>query len=385
MNMLELRIDPDIHGLFDGLYDEQTFQSLKEDIRKNGIHNEGVVVEKPEEFKGVIVCGEKRWEITNELGIKFPYRLAKFEDKDEMMEYAKNDNILRRNLEPFEIAIVEQRFIKFERKYARRRQLSQLSDVGDELPLDKCLSDGETETGRIRYKIAKKMGVSHETARKTLYILDKTPKNEVPEVAKRIRSKQSSINKEFKKIIEREIPQTRDLTPIPKGKYHTIVIDPPWEVKKIIREVRPKQIENLDYPTMTVEQIKQIPIKNHIMEDGCHVYLWVTHKYLPKAFEIFKTWGVKYECLLTWIKNVGFTPFSWMYSTEHVLFGRVGSLELLKKGKRLDFHGKVREHSRKPDEFYELVKEVSPEPRLEMFSREKREGFIQHGDETGKF
>ncbi len=74
-----------------------------------------------------------------------------------------------------------------------------------------------------------------------------------------------------------------------------------------------------------------------------------------------------------------------MYSTEHVLFCRKGNLPLLAIGKRLDFYGKVREHSRKPDEFYDLVKTVSPGPRIDVFSREKREGFDQFGNEVEKF
>ena len=74
-----------------------------------------------------------------------------------------------------------------------------------------------------------------------------------------------------------------------------------------------------------------------------------------------------------------------MYSTELVLFGRVGNLSLLKNGLRIDFNGKVREHSRKPDEFYDLVKQASPEPRIDIFSREKRDGFNQYGNEVDKF
>ena len=135
---------------------------------------------------------------------------------------------------------------------------------------------------------------------------------------------------------------------------------------------------------MTLEEIYDFPLQKIIMSN-CHIYLWSTHKYLPEAFKIFEHWGVKYECLLTWVKNVGFTPYSFMYSTEHILFGRIGFLELLKKGKRLDFSAKVREHSRKPDEFYNLVREVSPEPRIDIFSREKREGFDQYGDQSDKF
>lgn len=175
------------------------------------------------------------------------------------------------------------------------------------------------------------------------------------------------------------------ILPLPqKGKYRTIVIDPPWQIEKIQREVRPNQIE-MDYPMMNVEEIKRFPIPNLFEKKGCHVYLWTTHKHLPDALDIFKSWNVSYQCILTWIKNVGITPFSWMYSTELVLFGRVGNLPLLKNGLRIDFNGKVREHSRKPDEFYDLIKQASPEPRIDVFSREKREGFEQYGDEVNRF
>jgi len=162
----------------------------------------------------------------------------------------------------------------------------------------------------------------------------------------------------------------------PVTKYRTIIIDPPWPIEKILRDERLQQY-NLDYPTMTIDEIKSLPIPELAFEDGCHIYLWTTHRFLPTSFEVFREWGVHYECLLTWVKNVGITPFSWMYSTEHCLFGRVGELPLLKMGRRVDFQAKVREHSRKPDEFYELVREVSPEPRIDVFSREKREGFEQ--------
>lgn len=173
--------------------------------------------------------------------------------------------------------------------------------------------------------------------------------------------------------------------PLPSTKYRTIVIDPPWPMEKILRGERWRQGKYLDYPVMSIEEIKGFPIRDLFADNGCHIYLWTTHKFLPVALEVFEEWGINYECLLTWVKNVGFTPYSWMYSTEHCLFGKVGNLPLVKRGERVDFFAPVREHSRKPDEFYNLVREVSPEPRIDVFSREKREGFDQYGDETAKF
>jgi len=166
--------------------------------------------------------------------------------------------------------------------------------------------------------------------------------------------------------------------------YRTIVIDPPWPIEKSLRTARPNQIE-MDYKTWSLEEIRNFPIKKFISKDGCHLYLWTTHKYLPDAIQILGDWGFKYHCLLTWVKNVGFTPFSFMFSTELVLFGLMGNVAMIKKGERLDFTADAREHSRKPDKFYDLVKRVSPDPRIDIFSREKRDGFDQWGIEVGKF
>jgi len=167
------------------------------------------------------------------------------------------------------------------------------------------------------------------------------------------------------------------------GQYQTIIIDPPWPKKKIERYERPYQEPNLDYPTMTIEAIQNIQLP---LAEQCHVYLWTTQKFLHEAFHVFEVWEVNYIQTLVWHKNVGFTPFGlFMNNVEFVLFGRRGNLSLLKAGIKAVFNGKVREHSRKPDEFYELIKLVSPEPRIDIFSRERREGFEQWGNEIDKF
>jgi len=175
-------------------------------------------------------------------------------------------------------------------------------------------------------------------------------------------------------------PRSVDYPP-PEGKYRCIVVDPPWPIQKILRQQRPMQDE-LDYAVKSLDEIAALSISELAAEDGCHVYLWTTHKFLPVAFEIFKTWGVRYECLLTWVKPTGMTPFSWMYNTEHVLFGRVGHLSLVRLGLKLSFEASVTGHSEKPEIFYERVRQASPVPRLEMFARQPHEGFVAWGNEA---
>ncbi len=170
---------------------------------------------------------------------------------------------------------------------------------------------------------------------------------------------------------------------LPPDTYACLVVDPPWPMQKIERDLYPNQVD-FEYPTMDEEALKafQLPA---LAADSCHLYLWTTQKHLPFALRLAEHWGFKYQCLMTWVKNVGFTPYSWMYSTEHVLFCTKGNLPLLRQGMRLDFSAKRREHSRKPDEFYDLVREASPEPRLDVFSREQRDGFKQYGNEATKY
>lgn len=226
--------------------------------------------------------------------------------------------------------------------------------------------------------------LSVDTTAKVVQLIKARPDRPVESIVAQVQYNLETEKANHRHLLNEYKRQQVKPQPIPEGKYKTIIIDPPWSIEKILREVRPNQFD-IDYPTMTIDEIMALPVGGLADENGCHIYLWTTHKYLPDAFDILDVWRAKYQCLLTWVKNVGMTPFSWMYSTEHCLFARIGNLDLLKMGKRLDFSGKVREHSRKPNEFYNLVKEVSPEPRIDMFGREKHEGFQVWGDEPDKF
>ena len=230
---------------------------------------------------------------------------------------------------------------------------------------------------KILSDLSKSIEIGERTVYRAIQAYDKYPDiNTLPE----------GKNITWNKLITIYLPEvnlpTKEII-IPKGKYSCIVVDPPWPIPFIDRKERPLQVD-IPYPVMTLDKIRELPIAE-IASENCHLYLWTTHKFLPDCFDIVRAWGFEYQCLMTWVKNVGFCPFSWMYTTEHVLFCRKGSLPLLKKGLRLDFSAKVREHSRKPDIFYDLVKQASPEPRIDMFSREKREGYDQWGNEEDKF
>jgi len=252
---------------------------------------------------------------------------------------------------------------------ANRYNLSSSEETLDSIDTDKVIAEKSATSKASVYRVKKIMDEGSQAEKDLLF------------------SGEGKIKTAFKEFTNRttpKIPETKT-PPLPNEKYRCLIIDPPWEMEKISRDERPNQGKYLDYPTMTIEELEKLPIKELADIEGCHIYLWTTHKHLPDALKLFESWGAKYQCLMTWVKPTGMTPFSWMYNTEHVLFGRIGSLKLEKLGIKLAFNEKSREHSRKPDVFYDIVKQASPEPRLDMFSRESREGFSLWGNEVNKF
>lgn len=192
-----------------------------------------------------------------------------------------------------------------------------------------------------------------------------------------------------------EVP---DAIPLPEGKFHCITMDPPWNMHKLQLDKFPDQGNKLDYPVMPSfcrdnkcyqEDCKTIQcvvgrLLQKAADDDCHLYVWVTQRFLPDGLSLVRSWGFHYQCLMTWVKPGGMTPFSWQYNTEHVLFAHKGTIDVQRKGMKLSFEAPAVGHSIKPDVFYERVLQASPGPRLEVFARKPRLGFTVWGNESGK-
>lgn len=169
----------------------------------------------------------------------------------------------------------------------------------------------------------------------------------------------------------------------PEGKYHVIVVDPPWPMEKIAREVRPNQVL-LDYPLMSVEDIKALPLVAKHAAADCHLFLWTTQKHLPSAFDVLAAWGARYGFTMVWHKPGGYQPCGLpQFNAEFCVYGRIGVPVFVDtKAFFVCFEAPRGEHSEKPEEFYSLLTRVTAGRRLDLFSRRSIQGFETWGNEV---
>jgi N6-adenosine-specific RNA methylase IME4 len=173
--------------------------------------------------------------------------------------------------------------------------------------------------------------------------------------------------------------------------FQTVLADPPWRFINRTGKVAPEHRRLSRYETMTTDEICTLPVKVLTVEPA-HLYLWVPNALLPEGLKVMEAWGFEYKSNVVWHKvrkdggsdgrGVG---FYFRNVTELLLFGVRG-----KKARTLAparsqvnmIQTRKREHSRKPDEQYELIERCSPGPYLELFARGTRPGWTFWGNQA---
>jgi len=356
----------EIANLFPMMNPEE-FEQLKQDIKNNGLI-EPIVL-----YEDKILDGRNRWLACGEAGKKPHFDYYK---GNQPVSYVISKNLHRRHLNKSQSAMIATNSLPMLEKEARKRQI-ELAGTRT-YNLKELVPEGQK--GESRDKAGELFGVSGR------YVSDAQKiKQEAPEYIEPIMQGEMTITQakqeiKRKEVIEKlndiDVIQSKEL----EGVFDVIVIDPPWEMKKIERDVAPNQVE-FEYPTMTIDEIKQLDIP---CANDCHVWLWTTHKYLPYAFDILKAWGMKYVCTFVWHKPGGFQPFQLpQYNCEFALYARLGSPRFIDfKNFKLCFDAPRKSHSEKPDEFYDLIRRVTTGRRLDMFNRREIEGFETWGKEA---
>ena len=174
-------------------------------------------------------------------------------------------------------------------------------------------------------------------------------------------------------------------------KYKTIYADPPWQFQNRTGKVAPEHKRLNRYPTMKLEDIMKLPVGD-VADEKSHLYLWVPNALLPEGLQVMEAWGFEYKTNLIWEKTrkdgepdgrgVG---FYFRNVTEILLFGIKGE-----KNRTLDpgrsqvnlIRAMKKEHSRKPEEFIDLIEKCSNAPYLEVFARGNRDSWDMWGNQA---
>lgn len=184
-----------------------------------------------------------------------------------------------------------------------------------------------------------------------------------------------------KESIQKQVETIEKGIEAPTGKFDVIAIDPPWNYGTQFN-ASGWRVAN-PYPEMTQEELKKLELPAN---ENCVLFLWTTHKFIWDAKELLDTWGFEYRSMFVWDKQkIGMGNLVRM-QCEFCLMGIKGNPVFRDAHNIRDiFREPRREHSRKPEAFYDMVNSLCVGRKLDYFSREHRDGWCSYGNDTEKF
>jgi N6-adenosine-specific RNA methylase IME4 len=176
---------------------------------------------------------------------------------------------------------------------------------------------------------------------------------------------------------------------IPTGqRYQVIVADPPWEYRNKKTGGSMKSGSVAKYPTMPLGEICGLNVPE-ISEKNAVLFLWGTTPLADYPFVVMKSWGFKYKTKIYWRKVMSLGMGYWFRGqVEECLVGIKGKVPAFRCQRPNIIQSKVRKHSQKPEEFFQLIEpELSRcglDSKIELFAREPRAGWNSWGNEIAQ-
>lgn len=173
--------------------------------------------------------------------------------------------------------------------------------------------------------------------------------------------------------------------------YGVIIADPPWRFGLWSDNGEEKSPQS-QYQCMTTSDIAALPVGD-LAGGNCALLMWATAPMLPDAFRVLEAWGFRYVTAGAWAKQSS-TGNKWAFGTGYVmrsaaeifLIGTIGSPKCVSKSIRNLIVAPTRGHSRKPDDQYSIMESLYPDAfKLELFARQRRDGWDAWGNQTDKF
>jgi len=405
---VDITIDKEFAAMIPPLSAEER-QQLEENIVEHGGARDPLVVWN-EKNATILLDGHNRYEICTRHELPFDIHEMKLKGRDEAADWMDRNQLGRRNLHPDAFTLL------LGRRYNRAKKAVP-NPEGAGGKSGKIVGGQNVHQQKTADKLAKEHGVDEKTVRRAGQFAESVEKAKAidpdieakvssgkappraavvkaadmleksPERARQIlegEKKLSDVIRDEKRaevvasLENVEARQAKELA----GHYDVIVIDPPWPMEKIERDVRPNQTE-FDYPTMSEDELAAMKMP---AADACHLWLWTTHRFLPMAFRLLDAWGFKYVCTFVWHKPGGFQPIGLpQYNCEFAIYARRGSPQFIDtKAFSTCFDAARGKHSEKPEPFYDVIRRVTAGRRVDIFNRRQIDGFDTWGKESSE-
>jgi N6-adenosine-specific RNA methylase IME4/ParB-like chromosome segregation protein Spo0J len=324
-----------------------------------------------------LVAGARRLAAVKSLGwVKVPVRVVNgLDDAARLLRAERDENVCRKDFTPSEAVAVAAALEELERPKAEARKGARTDTPAGKLPA------GE-EAGRVRDKAAGAVGMSGRTLEKAKAVVEAARKN--PQEYGRLREdmdRTGRVDGVFRRLktLKQAEAIAAEPPPLPAGPFRVIVADPPWSYDNRAADASHRAAN--PYPSMTIEQIKAMKVADIAHED-CVLWLWTTNSHMRHAYAIIDAWGFVEKTVLPWVKN-SFGTGDWLRGqSEHCILAVRGKPTVTLSNQSTVIHGPLREHSRKPEQFYALVESLCPGSKVELFQRTPRDGWAGHGDST---
>lgn len=370
------------------MMDPGQFKLLAADVRDRGQLESIKLVRVGDE--DLVLDGRNRYKACLMFGVE--PRFEHYEGTDPV-GYVVTLNMRRRHLDESQRAMVAARLATLR---DGQRQVGQLAEVPTQEAAAAMVNVGERSVRRAREVLAKGTPeLAQAVERGDVAVsqaaqMTKLEPAEQREVVARVRASRAEGKEVNPKQVARQMARAKvaeqirsEDAPLPAGPFRVIVADPPRQYDK--RAGDGTQRGQVTYPTMSLAEICALPVAAMAHKD-CVLWLWTTNAHLlTDDAKILEAWGFTAKTILTWDKeHMG--NGDWLRGqTEHAILAVRGKPTVTLTNETTIIHEARREHSRKPEAFYSLVERLCPGSKVELFAREKREGWTSHGAELGKF
>ena len=365
------------------LMNGQEFEALCRDIEKNGLQEEIWL-----DSEGRIVDGRNRYRACEKVGVE-PRYTCYDGDPNSIPSFVVSMNLQRRHLNESQRAMVAARLANM--RQGERTDLAQIcamsqSDAANMFNVGRRSVQHATKvlaSGSEELIAACQGGEVAVADAKSVLDLPSDLQTKLLHLSREGKSNRPLRNLRHEHDIKAQAEAIENGgVELPDGVYEVIVLDPPWENLKGIDYDHGGFTGRPHYPTLSFEEIAALPIP---AAENCCLWMWTTWMHIDEAYRIVKGWGFEIRGLVTWDKRA-IKLGRWLrHSTEHCIFATKGNVRLLRNDVGTLISEVSREHSRKPEAFYKMVETTCMGRRLDYFSREKREGWDQLGNDPQKF